>query len=122
MSVFIRPAAMSLTGGIRTPSWKLSVARALKPPGTLPPMSSQCPTEAIQQNTAPSRNTGRTRRKSFRWVPPSYGSLNRNVSPGSSPPSAATLSITAFTANAMAPTKIGSPVVPCTSVAPVSAW
>ena len=32
-----------------------------------------------------------------------------------------TLSITAFTANAIAPTKIGRPEVPCTSVAPVSA-
>ena len=35
--------------------------------------------------------------------------------------SRATLSITAFTANAIAPTKIGRPDVPCTSVAPVSA-
>ncbi len=38
------------------------------------------------------------------------------------PASRATLSMTAFTAKAMAPTKIGSPVVPCTSVAPVCAW
>ena len=36
--------------------------------------------------------------------------------------SLATLSITAFTANAIAPTKIGRPDVPCTRVAPVSAW
>ncbi len=59
---------------------------------------------------------------SFRWVPPSYGSLNRKVSPGARPPSRATLAITARTANAMAPTKIGSPLVPWTSVSPVSAW
>ncbi len=30
--------------------------------------------------------------------------------------------ITALTAKAMAPTKIGRPLVPCTSVSPVSAW
>jgi len=34
----------------------------------------------------------------------------------------AALSITAFTAKAMTPTKIGRPVLPCTSVSPVSAW
>ena len=71
MSWFIAPARISFTGGMRTPSWKLSVARALKPPGTLPPMSSQWPTEASQQNSRPSRKTGRTSRKSLRCVPPS---------------------------------------------------
>ena len=40
--------AISFTGGIGTPSWKLSVALALKLPGTLPPTSSQWPTEASQ--------------------------------------------------------------------------
>ena len=43
------------------------------------------------------------------------------MSPSARPPSFATLSITALTANAMAPTKIGRPDEPCTNVAPVSA-
>ncbi len=32
---------------------------------------SQWPTEAIEANTRPPRSSGRTRRKSLRWVPPS---------------------------------------------------
>jgi hypothetical protein len=37
-------------------------------------------------------------------------------------PWSAALSITAFTAKDITPTKIGRPVLPCTSVSPVSAW
>ena len=53
MSCCSTPPRMSLTGGMRKPSWKLSVALALKLPGTLPPTSSQWPTEASQANTLP---------------------------------------------------------------------
>jgi hypothetical protein len=38
------------------------------------------------------------------------------------PPCFAALSITALTAKAMTPTKIGRPDLPCTSVSPVTAW
>ena len=71
MSCWITPPRISFTGGMRKPSWKLSVALALKLPGTLPPTSSQWPTEASQANTLPSRISGRTSRTSFRCVPPS---------------------------------------------------
>ena len=71
MSCWNTPPLTSFTGGTRKPSWKLSVALALKLPGTLPPTSSQWPTEASQANTLPLRMTGRTSRKSLRWVPPS---------------------------------------------------
>ncbi len=71
MSPWNSPLRTSFTGGMRKPSWKLSVALALKLPGTLPPTSSQWPTEASQQNSLPSRKIGRTSRMSLRWVPPS---------------------------------------------------
>ncbi len=51
------------------PSWWISVADGAQPPGTLPPMSIQCPVLANRANSLPSTNTGDTSTTSFRWVP-----------------------------------------------------
>ena len=51
-----------------------------------------------------------------------WASLKIQMSPSTGPPVSAALSITALTAKDITPTKIGSPLLPCTSVSPVSAW
>ena len=51
-----------LTGGIRSPSWKTSVASAAKQPTALPPISARWPTLATKPNSSPSWKTGRITR------------------------------------------------------------
>ena len=41
------PGSTILSGGMRRPSWKTSVASPAKPPGTLPPTSVMCPMQAV---------------------------------------------------------------------------
>ena len=46
-----------LTGGMRSPSWKTSVASAAKEPTALPPISARWPTLATKPNSSPSWKT-----------------------------------------------------------------
>ena len=47
------PRLKSFTGGSRKPSCSTSVACAENPPGTMPPMSGQCPVFCSQQKCSP---------------------------------------------------------------------
>ena len=49
ISASITPRLNSFTGGSRSPSCSTSVALDEKPPGTMPPMSGQCPVFCSQQ-------------------------------------------------------------------------
>ena len=82
-----------LTGGIRRPSWKTSVASAAKLPTAFPPISARWPTFATKPNSSPSWKTGRITECSGRCAPPRYGSLCSTTSPGSkeSTPSSSTV-------------------------------
>ena len=53
ISSSISPRLNSFTGGSRSPSCSTSVALAEKPPGTMPPVSGQCPVLASQANSSP---------------------------------------------------------------------
>jgi hypothetical protein len=112
-----------LTGGRRSPSCSTSVALAENPPGTMPPVSGQCPVLASQHQSLPSRKNGCTNFTSIRCVPPRYGSLTMKTSPGwSAILSRFTRSITACTVNCIVPTNTGRPSSPCAISSPLSRW
>ena len=67
---------------MRTPSWKISVAPPERLPGLMPPTSPQCARTTGKMNRRPSAKSGWISATSLRWVPPVYGSLCRNRSPG----------------------------------------
>ena len=77
--------------------WRLSGGME---PGVSPPMSAWWPREPTQKRTVPpaSSNTGVTTVTSGRWVPPRYGSLRTNTSPGAMRPA-----LSAITALTLAP-------------------
>ena len=62
-----------LTGGMRRPSWKTSVASAAKLPTALPPISARWPTLATKPNSSPSWKTARITACSGMCAPPRYG-------------------------------------------------
>ena len=64
------PRRNSFVGGSRSPSCSTAVAEAENPPGTMPPISGQCPVFDSQQKMRPCRNTGIAKRTSIRCVPP----------------------------------------------------
>ena len=63
------PSAMSRTGPILKPSWKMSV-ESIDAPTSLPPMSIQCALVAEKPTSTPSTNTGAKIVTSLRCVPP----------------------------------------------------
>ena len=82
-----RPRSTMRIGGIRTPSWKISVAPPDRLPGLMPPTSPQCArttgkTKSSCAPPAPGAKSGVIIATSFRCVPPVYGSLCRKTSPG----------------------------------------
>jgi hypothetical protein len=64
------------------------------------PMSGQCARTQAKPSSVPSWKAGVTTLTSGRWLPPKYGSLWMNTSPGSKVPKAW---ITAFTASGIEP-------------------
>ena len=51
---FIRPRSAILMGGMRTPSWKISVARPERLPGLIPPTSPQWARTTGKTKSSPS--------------------------------------------------------------------
>ena len=125
MSSLSTPARNSFTGGMRTPSWKLSVARGVEAArhvaADVEPVADRGePAEHLAvAKDRPHQPEVVEMRAAVIGIVEQEGVAGCSVATGAA--SRATLSITALTAKAMAPTKIGRPVVPCTSVAPVSA-
>ena len=77
--------AVQRTGGMRRPSWKISVASGGNDPGAIPPTSAWWARFAAHPSNVPSSaNAGATNVMSFRWVPPANGSFTTIWSPGSS--------------------------------------
>ncbi len=70
ISASIAPFLNSFTGGNRSPSCSALIAEAENPPGTIPPVSGQCPVFDSQHQSRPCRQNGITKRTSIRWVPP----------------------------------------------------
>jgi hypothetical protein len=77
-----------LKGGNAGGSVKMSAASTQKLPTTEPPMSEWCSTLATQQNSCPPAKTGAATMVSGWCGVPTYGSLDRNMSPGPIPGSA----------------------------------
>src|SRR5262249_46494137 len=70
----------------RAGGWgKMSGASTQKLPTTEPPMSEWCSTFATQQNSWPAANTGAATIVSGWCGVPTYGSLDKNMSPGPMP-------------------------------------
>jgi len=80
-----RPPSTILNGGKAGGSVKMSGASTQKLPTTEPPMSEWCSTLATQQNSCPAANTGAATMVSGWCGVPTYGSLDRNMSPGPMP-------------------------------------
>ncbi len=57
-AAFGRPRSMIRMGGIRTPSWKISVAPPDRLPGLMPPTSPQCARTTGKTNIFPSAKSG----------------------------------------------------------------
>jgi len=78
-----RPRSTILMGGMRTPSWKISVARPERLPGLIPPTSPQWARTTGKTKSSPAGvKSGWIIATSLRCVPPVYGSLCRKTSPG----------------------------------------
>jgi len=84
-SVRTRPASTIRSGGNADGSVKMSGASTQKLPTTEPPMSEWCRTLATQQNSCSPANTGAATMVSGWCGVPTYGSLDRNMSPGPMP-------------------------------------
>ena len=76
------PSRARRSGGMRNPSWKMSVAVVGSEPGVSPPRSWWCRMVAANATTRPSAKTGTMTETSGICVPPSYGSFIRWTSPG----------------------------------------
>ncbi len=70
-----RTSGVKRKGGMRKPSWAISVASAGIDPGAAPPTSAWWARLATHPTRRVETNTGVTTVMSFRWVPPAYGSL-----------------------------------------------
>ena len=68
--VFIAPASRSFSGGMRRPSWKISVALVGTEPGVMPPTSWWCVIVAESAIGSPAWKIGMTSAMSGRCVPP----------------------------------------------------
>ena len=69
-SMLFSSRATIFTGGIRSPSWKTSVASAANEPTALPPISARWPTFATKPQSSPSWKTGRITECSGMCAPP----------------------------------------------------
>ena len=66
----MRPASRYLRGGMRIPSWKISVAFGGTDPGDMPPTSWWWVIAALKAIGRPPEKMGMTSAMSGRWVPP----------------------------------------------------
>ena len=78
----LTPSRTSGRGESTRPFSNTFCLRALKPPGTVPPMSSWWAFSVTNATIAPSRNTGRVNTRSLLWLPVRYGSFAMSTSPG----------------------------------------
>jgi hypothetical protein len=74
-AAFSRPRSTMRIGGMRTPSWKISVALPERLPGLIPPTSPQWArttgnTKSSGAPSFPGAKSGKIIATSFRWVPP----------------------------------------------------
>ena len=79
---FGSPASYILTGGMRSPSWKISVESEALEPATRPPMSVWWQMVAAKATRRPSWKIGLRMNTSGRCIPPSKGSFSAKTSPG----------------------------------------